>query len=518
MKTIRNILILMLLFMAVSCEDWFHTDYVGRPVTFGASSGNKGIATRTIYSGDITNGKERLEWVDGDDVRIWMYWDEDRNKTYESGPECADYKVINNQPSNEKSYGKLLLKSGKSLKWHGDFTGNNGRAREYLHEFYSVYPADGGKDFDGANITFNIPATQEGVNMGLAYMTAYKDEVTSLRDDTNPNSYVDLEYYPRVTTLYIAVENDTDETVSGDIKLISSGGPICGDYTVSFYNLLGESGDGDGNEITNRINIGKGETDTIAFFIRPREYRSDDLSLLDFSGKEQVLNYENGFKPNYKYNIKITVSGNKEPEFSSFVNGVVLAESHKQGKNWQWGWVDGEQKIFWNNPANNNKWEPVPDELIWEIINSVVDIDYNGSWEITEITRADLNIFPNVKTVNINASNLNSIDVSNPNITELNITSEAIHTVKVEGCDSLKTFDISSKNNIKDVVVKDNKILEYFTMSGPAGAGVNVRCEKCPVLEWFSLTGGEGWNFPFHKDIVECPMFDHYTVPGCKEY
>lgn len=516
MGKLKFISLCCLIFATTSCERLFNTDNVGQPVQFGTTLSSSTPKTRTSYSGVVDGTTERIHWSDGDQVSIYMDWDEGYG--YTGNPEHGIYSVTPgskfHNDGKDPRYGRISYANGVELKWHGAFNGEDGRAHEYPHTFYSAYPSNRIENFDGTDITFKIPEEQSGVNMSYAYMTAYEQGVNS---NTVGEGHVELHYYPRVTTLYIEVENDTDETVGGSIKLISSNRTISGNYTVDITDSgSGEIGNNNnGNkEITNTIKtLLKGDSDTIAFFIRPREYNSGELSL-SFNGKTQLLN--KNFEPNYKYNIKITVSGNKEPEFSSFVNGVIHAEAHKRGKNWEWGYVDGEKKLFWNNPDNYNNWEPVPDELLWEIINTIVDIDYEGSWEITEITPEDLNIFPNVKTVNIKATNLDSIDINNPNITELNIDSQSIKTIKVEGCDSLKTFNIKSQNNIKEVVVKGNKILEYFTMSGPAGAGVNITCDSCPVLEWFSLTGGEGWNFPWHKDITNCPKFDNskVNVPG----
>ena len=519
----RNILSICVsgILVLSACEDLLNTDRTGQAIRFGVSTGS-GLRTRTEYKGKQDDGRELIYWKEdgSDDVTIHMFWDGDGG----ADGEVKNYYVSNAYVSPDKSIckGNLSPTADGSLLWKGDFSGGDGKAHEYKHSFYSVYPANSATfKKDGKQFEFELKESLSGVDMSKAYMAAGLENVTS------ENSPV-LQYYPMITTLYVTLVNDTDNAVTpGNIVLTSTDKPICGKYTVEFNAAAKKFAFKEALEQgkkTVTINVGNqlqpkkaGKTD-IAFFIIPQEYNPSTLSF-KINGKEH--NFGDSYKSNlvgaYKYNITVYLSG-KEPEFSSFVNGVIQAEAHKRGKNWQWGDVDGKRKLFWNNPANNNNWEPVPDELLWEIINSVVDIDYTGTWEITEITPEDLNIFPNVKTVNITASNLDSIDINNPNITELNIDSQSIKTIKVEGCDSLKTFNIKSQNNIKDVVVKDNLILENFTMSGPAGAGVNVRCENCPVLEWFSLTGGEGWNFPFHKDIINCPKFDHYNVPGCKEY
>lgn len=480
----------------VSCDGLFGVENnVGKPIKFGT-----GRQTTRVYYPNIYDGL--MKWEDGDKVSIYMYWKDFNGKNF--GPEKGNYHINHDTDDGRQSYGYLVA-DGESLRWQGEFGFGDGRAHEYNHTFISAYPK---RDLNNdRSYSFNLPASQNGSTQYM-YMTAYEEDVTS------KENWVYLRYFPAVTTLVVTINNDANIDLGSTLKLKSTQ-PISGSYNVDPSNRSVSVTNGN-REVTVPMKVGE----PMMFFIIPQVYDANLNFEID-NGSSWLIDKTLSAAGKYIITIKTT---ERKPDvdgpFSSFVNGVVLAEAHKRGKNWQWGWVDGEQKIFWNNPDNYNNWEPVPDELLWEIINTIVDIDYTGSWEITEITREDLNIFPNVKTVNINASNLTSIDVSNPNITELNITSEAIHTVKVEGCDSLKTFDISSKNNIADVVVKGNKILEYFTMSGPAGAGVNITCDSCPVLEWFSLTGGEGWNFPFHKDIINCPMFDEskVNVPGCKEY
>lgn len=531
---IRNILFFVsAICLMASCSDLFNVDHIGEAIQFGVSSGSKELSTRTEYakSEGVFNGKERLNWTADDKVYIWMYWDEDRNGSYESGPSSAEYKVGLKTNSKEKSYGSLIS-TGTSLRWKGDFSGNDGRAHEYKHAFYSVYPSTW-REFNGNNVKFNIPNSQKGVDMSLAYMTAYKDNVTSLRDDNNPNKYVDLEYYPRVTTLYITVVNDTDEAVGGEIKLSSSNSPITGDYFVSIPDYSsGESGNNyeGGKEVTNTIkSLAKNASDIVAFFIRPRNYDSGELSLT-FNGKTQSLN--KALKPNLKYNIKIKVSKSEpeieEPEplppLSAFVNGVIAAEAHKRGLNWQFGEASkGEDpnKLYCTHPDKNNAWEPVPDDKLLEIIESIVDLKLTSTWEAKEITADDLNIFPNLRTVDIDASNLESIEVKNPNITSLKISSQSLKHVSVENCDGLTTFTVYSQMNLRSVTVRNNAKLKDFTVEGSNNFSdtiFTIICDSCPELTTFTWKGGDGWGIRYHKEITECPKFGKPTTPsGSKE-
>lgn len=531
MGKLKYILLICSMLIMASCEDWFHTDYVGRPVSFGVSSGNKGIVTRTIYSGTVDGNTERIHWSDGDQVSIYMDWDKNKDGTgYTGEPEYGIYDVkpgSNDFHPDDQRYGRIsYANEGEILKWHGDFSGGDGRAHEYPHMFYSAYPPT---SLINGEFIFDLPSSQNG-SMKNAYMAAYEKDVFS--NSSGADGHVELHYYPMVTTFCLAVKNDRTEPIE-KITLKSDSKYLAGNYSVSVNDGMFGFNDYEGNnsgQVIRTVIIGNGGTvENILFFIIPQRFEANELYFLLNSNENKKYKLPKNIEAYHKYNITITVS-EEEPKvdgpFSGFVNGAILAEVHKQGSpfyhpGWQFGWVDGEQKIFWNNPNNYNNWEPVPDEFLWEIINGLVDLDVEGTWEMGyELKAEDLNIFPNLKTVNIKGW-FKNVEVNNPNITELNIESTQLSDLHVSGCNSLTTFNITNNNSLKNIVVENNEILEYFTMSGPASDGINIRCENCPVLEWFSLTGGESWGgdgygFPWHKDIVNCPKFNNskVRVPG----
>lgn len=503
MGILKKLFLGLLILGATACTSLWDSD-IGRPIKFGIAPN---ASTRASYA-EIAGGE--IDWDPDDQVGIYMFWNGPGDQ-----PRSATYNVL--PIGGSENYGELSIdsKTSVSLTWQGYF--KDGKAVEYEHTFISSHPP---RALTEGGFIFELPENQNGTTEHL-FLTCYEAGVQS---GTRENGdVVFLHYYPAVTTLVVTVEDEANKlpTKSGTLTLFSENKNLVGSFRVY-------PGDRDRSvtvlEGKPSVEVPFEVNKPLLLFLIPVQHPPNELSFsLNGSDKKVITD---ALEPFVKYRATISTSKD-EPEvdgpFSSFVNGVVLAEAHKRGEKWQMedGVIKGEFQVWHDNSPwggwYENTWMEVPSELLWEIINNLVDLDIENTWEVTEILPEDLNIFPKLKTVNIKSTNLTSIAVSNPNITELNITSEAIHTVKVEGCDSLKTFDISSKNNIADVVVKGNKILEYFTMSGPAGAGVNVLCENCPVLEWFSLTGGEGWNFPFHKDIINCPMFDHYDVPGCQE-
>lgn len=461
----------------LSCES---LPQVGSPIHISTYL-SYNIDTRASYSGDIDNNIERIDWEVGDIILI--------SQEYNGNVTESQYRITSFIDDNRRSKAQIEP-VGTPLMYQGEGT--------YIYRGY--YPGDKNGLLNGDTYSFSVSSSQSNDVRNDLFMIVFNYSVEAQR--------VKLEFRPVVD----AYEFILPGTVS-KIQLESLTHNLSGDFTIQNGNI---SLAGNGKTIT----IDNVETNTkVRLFTLPQEIQSSDMQLKVYHNKGiKAYGLGNNAYPKFGVYQKFNFPAIDTPITSTkVVNGIVLAEAHRLGYNWQLG-GEGNSDIYWNNPDNNNNWEPIPYEKLWEIIENLEDINLSNTWEITEITPEDINVFPKVKTVNISAGNLASIDINNPNITELNIDSQSIHTIKVEGCNSLKTFNIKSQNNIKDVVVKDNLILEYFTMNGPAGAGVNIYCENCPVLEWFSLTGGEGWNFPFHKEIINCPNFDHYNVPGCKEY
>lgn len=511
--------------VAISACQWlFDPDMTGEAIRFGASSGNA-FLTRTEYSGKQSDGRELISWSGDDDVTIYMFWE---GPNGDKG-DAKDYNVINAYQADDKSIckGTLVPKNG-SLLWQGDFNGNDGKAHEYQHTFYSVYPANSADIPENENLKeqkrfyFTLPDNLSGVDMRYAYMAAGMEGVTS---GTEP---VYLQYYPMITTLYVTLVNDTDKPVTpGNIVLTSTDKPLCGKYTVQFNGgtkkFAFQSASEPGKKtvtinVPEQLQPNKAGRTNIAFFIIPQEYEPATLSF-KINGVEHNfgVSYNSKLVGENKYNITVYLSG-KEPEFSKVSNAIILAQAQKEGNNWQ---MQDDGTIVGPQPAPVY-WGPIPYEDLWDVAQRIVDLDINAEqgW-LNEIAPNDLNVFPNLKTVKIYGKSLTKVHINNPNITELNITGGPITEVIVEGCNLLTDFHISSTNVMNNITVRGNAILEYFTLSGPSSSGVNIRCEDCPVLEWFSLTGGEGWGgYPWHKDIINCPKFDNskVNVPGGKEY
>lgn len=480
MGKLKFIILCCLIFATTSCERLFNTDNVGQPVKFGTTLSGSTPKTRTSYSGVVDGNTERIYWSDGDQVSIYMDWNDGNG--YTGNPEHGIYSVNPgskfHNDGEDPRYGRIsYANDGEELKWHGAFNGGDGRAHEYPHTFYSAYPSNRIENFDGTDITFKIPEEQSGVNMSYAYMTAYEPDVNS---NTDGEGHVELHYYPRVTTLYIEVENDTDETVGGSIKLISSNRTISGNYTVDITDSgSGEIGNNNnGNkEITNTIKtLLKGDSDTIAFFIRPRKYNSGELSL-SFNGKTQALNKD--FEPNRKYNIKITVSGKVPPMIDDALAQMILAymRSFGDGDNFykkfkrfidQYYPENNGHLNFWNSFTNNvdvSKVDGAADRLssffgdklndFIAALGEVEEISLNsGGYEIkSDSLKIDNTIFKNLKKIDLQLNK----DIK----------------IYVKGLDSLTTFSVvNGSNGTLSLYCEDCSSLKTISVM-PDGAKVN---------------------------------------------
>ena len=496
MGKVKYILFGCMMFIMASCEGLLYTDNVGNPIRFGISQ-QYYPKTRTSYSQEYDG---RIDWNNGDKVAIYMDWDETRSGNGYAGyprEEKGIYEVYNIHENGKESHGRIRNVGGTVLKWQGDFNGNNGRANEYLHTFWSVYPHD--TKFENGKFEFSLQSNQNNINdvtgLGLA---AYEKDINSAK---NPNSegYVEFHYYPMFTTLCVTIDNAANFQIGNNLELSSDDYRIAGKYYVDISKRYGGVEGGDIYNVSSTFSGSK-----VMLFIIPREYEANKL-YFSLNGERKLI--PEVLHAGYKYNIKITTKEVEvEPGFSSFVNGVILAEAHKRRDRgqWEYGWyLDGDGDFAYNG-------QKVPSEKIWEIINSLVDLDVEGTWEITEATAEDFNIFPNIKTVKINATNLTYCEISNPNITEISIYTQPHCTIDIHDCESLTKLELKSNNGIEDVTIRNNDMLEFFTIDYPH-TELTVRCFDCDKLKGFSVK--QNYGIKYHVEYSGCPKWEGFTMP-----
>lgn len=491
MGKLRYILIVFLTLIITSCDGLFGVENnVGKPVQFGVVQNPK---TRTSYS---PNEPGRIDWNNGDKVAIYMDWDKTRNpyKDDWSYRKKGIYEVYGIHENGKESHGSIRYVSGEILKWQGDFSGNDGRANEYPHTFWSVYPSN--TTFDGVSFYFKLEDIQNYTDVSGLGLAAYEEGVYS---NTNGEGHVELHYYPMFTTLCVMIDNKANFPIGNSLELSSDVYTIAGNYSVDISERYNGIKGGTVNNVSSTFNNG-----VSTFFIIPREYGANKLY---FSLGDKTMSIPETLYPGYKYNIKITTKEVEvEPGFSSFVNGVILAEAHKRRDSGQSGYdwyLDNDGDFAING-------QKVPEEKIWEIINSLVDLDVTGTWQITEATADDFNIFPNIKTVKINATNLTYCEISNPNITEISIYTQPHCTIEIHDCESLTKLELKSQNGIEDVTVRNNDMLEFFTIDYPH-TELTVRCIDCDKLKGFSVT--QHYGIRYHVEQSGCPKWEGFTMP-----
>lgn len=224
----------------------------GKEVIFGASANfeRSGKATKTEYSGEVSDGFERVNWMMGDQVYIYC--------AHEDGDQAAHYKItgVDGTTEDKKKHTATLSKN-----YDVNPNGINWQNVNKTHTFYAMYPAPNtfGQDqfdqdgnlinttysahlsIDGNNVIEGfIPVNQDPKklpdgtsrvgtpNMDFAYMLAK----TTIENGTTPESGVFLSFKPIVTAVEFTLVAQDDVTISNVQIFNTKGNPICGPFTT----------------------------------------------------------------------------------------------------------------------------------------------------------------------------------------------------------------------------------------------------------------------------------------------
>lgn len=278
-------------------------------------------SVRTVYSGIETGGKERIDWVKGDKIRIYSPEAACLDKT----THYADYSVYQVTAGGEgkEAFSQAQIKpvAPNGLQWG---TGK--------HNFYATYPSPATSGMEGqvtlgdgtAKIT--LPAVQSYSqetgsrtllpDMNYAYMGACSQAEAS--------SNVSLGFKPMFTAFRFVVDSGEDATMTlTDFELYSASTAMSGACTVTFTAADGSMSFGsfptasDANRsVKLRFNGGtgltvtKGSPVTFTVFALPQRY--DDLAIrfTNSIGEEKVLKLQDAggtgvaFEPGRKYTIR----------------------------------------------------------------------------------------------------------------------------------------------------------------------------------------------------------------------
>lgn len=303
----------------VSCgwEESLSSAGRGDSIRFKAGHSFKnGIATRTVYSGQYygeTLVRERIDWVQGDEIRIWS----DKATTRNGSEHWADYLVTPTSSNQANSYASISNKNGNGLVWG-----------EGTHAFYSIYPSpvSGALTTSGTGevVTASIPELQtytvNGDNlepdMDYAYMFA------ALK--TNASSSVTLSFQPMFTAFEFTIDSADDQNLTlTSFVMESASSPMSGDFTAT----LDAKEDGttstaayDWGETKKSIRLAfsgggltirKGEPKTFTIFTLPAE--QTDLTIRFTASNGQV----NSLKLNDSEGIPLSFQGGRKHRITS---------------------------------------------------------------------------------------------------------------------------------------------------------------------------------------------------------
>ena len=193
--------------------------------------------TKTAYSGVVSGGKERIDWVENDVIRI--YSDKSQHR-YNENQYWADY-VIKNPRINTSNTAQSLADIENVP---GDGTGNGliwNVADTY--QFYGLYPSSASSSATGAHngeIALSLPESQDFSVQGdvehYGFMTAYQKMTTT---EDGEGGTVNLAFDPAFTAFEISIRSAGDAVSLKEFRLFSgagdgTGNAISGGYAVKY--------------------------------------------------------------------------------------------------------------------------------------------------------------------------------------------------------------------------------------------------------------------------------------------
>lgn len=499
-----------------SCQKLFAPDRSGQAIMFSASSDEiQDAGTKTEYSGQVVSGKERINWVNGDQVKIFLHTHGSNNSN--SAVESKDYYIVQIEANGQKSKARVASDNGM-LTWKSNRT----------HDFYSLYPASGITSSNAtfgnnnAKFTITLPEKQYGdlaTNMQYAYMAA----VSKGYSNSGKGSVV-LDYYPMVTTLYVTITNRCQSRKPVDVRKVSL------KHTKKFNNGASEnekrpyylSGTYDltatnGNFTYNPSNFRNGSTyvcaefddDTesleygqsmsCALFILPQNsLTASDLRLSILTTKSVMANTLanragiSSFQAGKKYNVKVSIDEEDilvsdveiTPNSTQLVAKMLLEQvinfnnltvaavlddvTHVYTGSGTCEIVNGQIKVRVDGDDGQYTWRDLTDAEVRYLASTVKEIDMTQSYfpPGTVLTVEDFALFANLEKINF--LNLN-------NVTELDMS----------GMEKLQEVKFHHGGEIR---ISDCPSLTKLTLDNISGASL-VHLENCPAMTQFNFTG-----------------------------
>ena len=514
----------LLAVLSASCQKDLLNDRAGKPVVFSASSDLDPV-TKTAYSGEVVGGRERIDWVNGDPVEIFMYTEGISNSN-ERDITSATYSVVNIQAQNEKSVGKVAA-SGDALVW------KEGRK----HSFYSCYPASAGTGFNnnaGDNnryFSFTLPSSQSG-GMENAFMAATAQQASYT---TEGKGSVVLEYYPMVTTLYVTITNSNKSMEPISVSKLrlkkDNWPPIAGTYKAY---LSGNKYIPDGDNawdtsqtitVSSSATINYGESETFLVFLLPRNnINPAELKLTLFTGKgPQTISLENSAISNFasckKYNLNLTLeeSGINITDFTETMIELIRC-CHPDGNTW--GSVEDIARKLRED-------EDIQIKVKEWIMTTKTLSSQQGVRYTYNITSDDLKQFPNLTTidyldladgitVNIDGmDNLTSMSFNHGhsftvknclNLNSFNTkNNESVVLFEFENCENLAEFNNDNTGHKAVYSFKDMPILKRINVPDAE----SLIASDCPVLETITMSNAVHLK---ELSVTDNPVFKRFDI------
>ena len=166
----------------------------GKPVQFGAIAGAPG--TRTEFSGVVTDGWERINWKERDQVLIWS--DNAINRLERPG-KSAVYDIINISAQGKESHASIERAGEDGLVFLDEPS---------AYQFWGIYPASAVSSAPTAGeLSYSIPATQTAGDMDNGVLLAYAS--------VPGEQHVDLRFNPAFTAFSFTVAANVSMQING---------------------------------------------------------------------------------------------------------------------------------------------------------------------------------------------------------------------------------------------------------------------------------------------------------------
>ena len=267
---------------------------VGTQIRFSAVA-KSDAATKTVYSGEVVGGSERINWEAGDIIRIAS----DLART-EGGDNYADYTLGAPEASGVNSTSKATPSGGSGLEWG---TGT--------HHFWGIYPSHAITVSGSASASgLSIPATQNVID-DVAHKTEEPARTTFAPDLSNAWMLADksgvaegasnftLDFYPAFTAFEFTL--GSQDAVPLKIKsftISSTTSELAGTFAVTAFADGGASTYGSVSSASTSISVSFGEgvdvtqTKSLTFTVLALPQVLDNLSI--------TFNIEKGGASSYR--------------------------------------------------------------------------------------------------------------------------------------------------------------------------------------------------------------------------